>query len=490
LSSTDDSPWKAIGVDEKDLTLLKDYDMNCFVAAKVGIVSLLFGALLFFQCSGETLVEPDITNPIEPENKEEALAFPGAEGFGKYTTGGRAGKVITVSNLNDSGPGSLREAINAKGPRIIVFAVSGTIPLQSQLVIREGNITLAGQSAPGDGICIRNYPMIVKADNVIIRYMRFRLGDESAQQEDAITCVRQKSIIIDHCSMSWATDECASFYDNENFTLQWSIISESLNHSVHEKGDHGYGGIWGGKGATFHHNLLAHHNSRLPRFCGSRYHKEPEKEIVDFRNNVIYNWMENSAYAGERGNHNMVNNYYKSGPATTDSKKKKRIIQPYSPFGKFYVTGNYVNGFPDVTADNWNGGIQCNDLDSVRAIEPIAVVSIQEDDAIEACKNVLKFAGASFSRDNVDVRIVEEVEKGTAPMGKNKNGIIDSQNDVGGWPELNSTPSYNDADKDGMPDEWEANHKLNANDESDSRLYTLDKNFTNLEVYLNSIVSQ
>jgi hypothetical protein len=200
--------------------------------------------------------------------------------------------------------------------------------------------------------------------------------------------------------------------------------------------------------------------------------------------------MGNSSYAGERGNHNMVNNYYKAGPATTDSKKKKRIIEPYSPFGKFYVTGNYVEGFADVTSDNWNGGVQCNCMDSVRATEPINVVSIDEEKAIDACKNVLKFAGASFSRDEVDARIIEEVEKGTAPMGKNKNGIIDSQNDVGGWPELKSAPMYNDTDKDGMPDEWELKHKLNANDETDSRLYTLDKNYTNLEVYLNSIVSQ
>lgn len=469
---------------ELDACYIKVMSMDFVFVNKVGAaLTFLFGSL-FFQCTGETLVEPDT------DNNDPALAFPGADGFGKFTTGGRAGKVITVFNLNDSGTGSLREAINTKGPRTIVFAVSGTIDLQSPLTIREGNITLAGQSAPGDGICIRNHPVFVKADNVIIRYMRFRLGDQSAQQNDAITCVRQKNIIIDHCSMSWATDECASFYDNENFTLQWSIISESLNHSVHEKGDHGYGGIWGGKGATFHHNLLAHHNSRLPRFCGSRYHKEPEKEIVDFRNNVIYNWMGNSSYAGEQGNHNMVNNYYKAGPATTSSAKKKRIIEPYSPFGKFYVNGNFVEGYPEVTNNNWNGGVQCNDLDSVRALQPFNVVAINKEGAINACKNVLESAGASVARDGIDARIVKEVETGTASKGKNKNGIIDSQNDVGGWPELKSTAPLMDTDGDGMPDEWETKNKLNPADEKDSPLYTLDNSYTNLEIYLNSLVSQ
>ncbi len=449
---------------------------------------LVFISGLTIQCAGEGTDEMG-DKEVVVTTDEPVPAFPGAEGFGKFTTGGRGGKVLVVSNLNDSGSGSLREAINTKGSRTIVFAVSGTVALETPLVIREGNVTLAGQSAPGDGICLKNYPMLIKADNVIIRYMRFRLGDESAMQDDAITCVRQKNIIIDHCSMSWATDECASFYDNENFTLQWSIISESLNHSVHEKGDHGYGGIWGGKGASFHHNLLAHHNSRLPRFCGSRYHKEPEKEIVDFRNNVIYNWMGNSAYAGERGYHNMVNNYYKAGPATTSSSKKKRIVEPYQPFGKFYVAGNFVDGFPDVTTDNWNGGVQCNYLDSVRMNEPVKVMAIEEENAASAYEQVLKYSGASLHRDGIDERVINDVKKGTAPMGKNKNGIIDSQNDVGGWPELKSTEAPVDSDQDGMPDEWEKKNNLNPNNGADANLLTLDKYYTNLEIYLNSLIS-
>src|SRR5690606_36124765 len=271
------------------------------------------------------------------------LAFPGADGFGKFATGGRGGEVYKITNLNDAGPGSLREAVRKKGPRIILFAVSGTIALKSPLDINNGNLTIAGQTAPGDGICIRNYPLKVNADNVIIRYLRFRLGDETAIEDDAFKGSGQKSIIIDHCSISWSTDECASFYYNENFTLQWCIISESLNESVHAKGAHGYGGIWGGSKATFHHNLIACHTSRTPRFSGSSSVPNPPDELVDFRNNVIYNWSNNNTYGGEKGRYNVVNNYYKPGPATRKD-KAGRILNPYQPYGKFFLSGNYLEG--------------------------------------------------------------------------------------------------------------------------------------------------
>ncbi|TXK49140.1 pectate lyase [Pontibacter qinzhouensis] len=419
---------------------------------------------------------------------EEPVAFPGAEGFGKNTTGGRGGQVVTVTNLNDDGPGSLREAIRKKGPRIIVFGVSGTIALASPLDINNPDVTIAGQSAPGDGICLKNYPVNIKADNVIMRYLRFRLGDETEQEADALGANKgMNNIIIDHCSMSWATDECGSFYRNKNFTLQWCILSESLNQSVHAKGDHGYGGIWGGEGATFHHNLIASHTSRTPRFSGSKTTPNSPDELVDFRNNVIYNWGANSVYGGEKGRYNMVNNYFKPGPATTSS-KKDRIVEIWRPYGQFYVAGNYVEGAAAISANNWAGGVQGENPDSARVAAPHKVVPIREQDAANAYELVLQQAGASYRRDAVDTRVIAFVRANNPAGGQKKNGIIDSQNDVGGWPELKSAPAPADADKDGIPDEWEKKHKLNPNNAADAAQNTLHKHYTNIEVYLNSLV--
>lgn len=242
----------------------------------------------------------------------QMLAFPGAEGFGRFTTGGRGGRVLEVTNLNDdNNPGSLRWAVGQSYPRIIVFRISGTIMLNSDLNINHGNLTIAGQTAPGAGICIANHTVECKASNVIVRYLRFRLGDLTKEANDSFWGRNLNNIMLDHCSMSWAIDEDGSWYDNTNFTMQWCIYSESLYHSYHPKGDHGYGGIWGGMGATFHHNLLADNSSRNPRFCGARYHlTTASTEIVDFRNNVIFNWGFNSAYGGESGNQNMINNYF------------------------------------------------------------------------------------------------------------------------------------------------------------------------------------
>jgi hypothetical protein len=326
--------------------------------------------------------------------QEQPLAFPGAEGFGRYTSGGRGGKVYIVTNLNDSGPGSLRDAVGRQEPRTIVFAISGTIVLESPLVVNNGDVTIAGQSAPGEGICLRNYPVTIQADNVIVRYLRFRLGDEKGQEADAVGGTKGKNnIIIDHCSMSWATDECASFYRNKNFTMQWCIVSESLNHSVHQKGDHGFGGIWGGEKATFHHNLIANHTSRMPRFSGSSTTPNSPDELVDFRNNVIYNWRNNNTYGGEKGRYNVVNNYYKPGPAT--SPKKVWMVDPSAPYGQFYIQGNCLEGNTQVSKDNWNGGMRYKQADSARVRRPFAVETIEVQSAEEAFTAVLKNAGAS-----------------------------------------------------------------------------------------------
>ncbi len=439
--------------------------------------------------SGEPAPEA-VTVPVAAVPATETvqqLAFPGAEGFGKFTTGGRGGQVVVVTNLNDEGPGSLREAVRKKGPRMVVFAVSGILDLESPLDINNPDITIAGQSAPGDGVTIRNFPVNIKADNVIVRYLRFRMGDVKGVQADALTANKGKSnIIVDHCSMSWATDESASFYDNTNFTLQWCIISESLNQSIHAKGDHGYGGIWGGVGASFHHNLLANHMSRMPRFSGSKTTANSPDELVDFRNNVIFNWGGNNTYGGERGRYNMVNNFYKPGPATPKS-KKDRLLEPYAPYGQFYLAGNVVEGSPEVTQYNALG-VALEHPDSALVGNPFNSTAIPDQSAQEAFASVLAHAGASYRRDAVDARVVQEVRTGQATNGKNKNGIIDSQKDVGGWPEMKAVEAPADKDQDGMPDAWERQQKLNADDAADAAAYTLDKQYTNIEVYLNSLV--
>lgn len=427
----------------------------------------------------------------------QQLAFPGAEGFGQYTTGGRGGEIYHVTNLNDSGPGSLRNGIEMEGPRIIIFRLSGTIHLQSELKIRHDDISIFGQTAPGDGIAIKGAGTVIDADNVIIQHIRFRPGDISPGEPDALWGRQQKDIIIDHVSMSWSVDETGSFYDNENFTLQWSILSESLYESKHEKGRHGYGGIWGGAGATFHHNLLAHHSSRNPRFNGARYTTTPETELVDFRNNVIYNWGNNSAYAGEEGNHNVVANYYKAGPATGNNRDRILDASTHSSgfdFGKWYITDNYVHGFPGVTQDNWDGGVQrVSDsvIERIRMDEPFnAPVLPSEETAEEAFLSVLGKAGAILpKRDTLDERIVQEVETGSAAFGGTYGyglGIIDSQEDVGGWPELLSATPLTDTDQDGIPDEWESGNGLDPNDASDAAVIN-DSGYSNFESYIHTI---
>ena len=470
---------------------------------------------------------------------EYSPAFPGAEGFGRYTSGGRdedgGFSVYHVTSLEDSGPGTFRFGAATAGKKIIVFDVSGTIHLQSALKI-QGNKTILGQTAPGDGICLADYPVSIGGSNVIIRYMRFRMGDIKGVEDDALSSSHHddsklSNIIVDHCSVSWSTDECASFYGNINFTMQYCIISESLRVSVHGKGTHGYGGIWGGQNASFHHNLIIHHDSRNPRF--DHDYVSTLKGPIDYVNNVLYNWGGNSTYGGESAQNstsryiNMINNYYKPGPAT---KWKTRLLNPTTicsnctsadPHtatpGKFYITGNYMYGSPEVTNDNLcdaaidpdQNGIsyttwKANYATSTRAIstsydfDEYNVISMHA--AEKAFDKVLKYAGASYQRDNLDKRLRWEALKGIAYFKGSKgseNGIIDTQSDVGGWPELKQADKPTDTDNDGIPDEWETAHGLNPNKAADAVEFTICENdpnntnsvkYTNLEVYANYLV--
>ena len=470
---------------------------------------------------------------------EYSPAFPGAEGFGRYTSGGRdedgGFSVYHVTSLEDSGPGTFRFGAATAGKKIIVFDVSGTIHLQSALKI-QGNKTILGQTAPGDGICLADYPVSIGGSNVIIRYMRFRMGDIKGVEDDALSSSHHddsklSNIIVDHCSVSWSTDECASFYGNINFTMQYCIISESLRVSVHGKGTHGYGGIWGGQNASFHHNLIIHHDSRNPRF--DHDYVSTLKGPIDYVNNVLYNWGGNSTYGGESAQNstsryiNMINNYYKPGPAT---KWKTRLLNPTTicsnctsvdPHtatpGKFYITVNYMYGSPEVTNDNLcdaaidpdQNGIsyvtwKANYATSTRAIstsydfDEYNVISMHA--AEKAFDKVLKYAGASYQRDNLDKRLRWEALKGIAYFKGSKgseNGIIDTQSDVGGWPELKQADKPVDTDKDGIPDEWETAHGLNPNKAADAVEFTICENdpnntnsvkYTNLEVYANYLV--
>ncbi len=465
-----------------------------------------------YSCKKNTGSPSNNPNPVDTTTfnpiQEEGFAFPGAEGFGRNATGGRGGKVIEVTNLNDNGPGSLRAAIATAGPRIVVFRVSGRIVLNSTLTINQPNLTIAGQTAPGDGIVITNHTVTINADNIIIRHLRFRLGDEAQVENDAFNGRNRQNIIIDHCSMSWAVDETASFYDNKNFTMQWCIISESLYNSIHNKGQHGYGGIWGGQNASFHHNLISDNSNRNPRFNGSRFSNQPELEVVDFRNNVIYNWGNgNNIYGGEGAKINMVNNYYKLGPSTTSSSAKTRLLHYTGYFydagvrpdtvwgGKFYVSGNKLEGNAAITADNWLGVQPSNatpaQMQAAKQSNPFPFGTITTHTADEAFTKVLDSAGATLpKRDPIDARIVNEARTGVETYGGTfgaAKGIIDTQTIFGAWPTYSSTNAPADTDQDGMPDAWEVARKLKPNDPSDGPKYNLSTGYTNVEVYLNSI---
>ncbi len=498
---------------------------------------------------------PDFKIPSVEEDGV-ARAFPGAEGCGMYTTGGRGGKVYHVTKLLDDTDtqGTLRYGIEKGGrPLTIVFDVAGTIALKKDLKITSGDLTIAGQTAPGDGICLKNYTFRIHASNVIVRFIRCRMGDEAASENDAMQVMDKygdsfNNIIIDHCSISWSTDECASFYGMKDFTFQWNIVSESLRNSIHDKGPHGYGGIWGGTNASYHHNLLAHHDSRNPRI--DHDYVSHQKGPVSIFNNVVYNWFSNTCYGGESSanngsdyrKYNFFNNFYKPGPAT----KARRtlldknydvfwLIQPTTSCsncggtiipGHFFIDGNVMDGLGVITADNWKAGNGTKSHVSVyideSLVPKIKETSMFSTDAFQSvhtaalCFNpVLTYAGASLSRDDIDARIARETKNGTFtyegsnlnpkdkdgnPVVRSYKGLIDTQTDVAdgtwknGWPVYEASPEQmamiKDTDEDSIPDWFEDAFALDKNDPSDATAfsYDSDKRYSNFEMYLHYLV--
>ena len=494
----------------------------------------------------------------------QAPAFPGAEGHGRYTTGGRGGKVVHVTNLNDSGTGSFRAAVSGSDKKIVVFDVGGVIALTKDVNI-GANTTILGQTAPAPGITLRYYNVNPSGNNIIMRFIRIRRGQERDINDgaDASTARHYTGMILDHCSFSWSIDEVASFYDNNNFTMQWCTIGESLVHSGHTKGPHGYGGIWGGKLASFHHNLLIHHSNRTPRFNGARYdwtgytgnklysqykwQNAVQAENVDFRNCVIYN-CGNGCYGGPGGGKiNMVNNYYKTGPAGTTSRLTTVTVGAsgnangypiyWTMTSRYYLSGNQINNTANAgwsymdydsgtytingkryspDPNHYNGDSETyvknsagTDCICIELDEPGPAGEVTTHSAKTAFTKVLSYAGASLDRDDVDKRYADEAANGTATYKgsatsyqKEENGVlktysctpnwgrIDLVSDVNGYTEKNfgtgSRDADFDADKDGMADAWE---QANGGDLT-ANGYDLDpaKYYTNIEVYANSLV--
>lgn len=442
----------------------------------------------------------------------QALAFPGAEGFGKFASGGRGGQVAKVTNLADNGPGSFRQALQAfpGEPLTVVFDVSGIIDLKSPLVIKRSNVTIAGQTAPGDGICLKGHSFILSGagqggdkGNIIIRYIRSRPGGTLRSGLYGFDMENCHDVIVDHCSFSWANEECAAMYDTKNTTVQYCIVSEGLYEAGHQKGHRSYGGVWGGQYASYHHNLIAHQNSRAVRFNGARAHDTIA--LIDYRNNVIYNWgSANAPYGGDVkipggvSQINMVANVYIPGPATSSTWKFMQALDAGTAstgVTQWHLSGNVMDGDKGLTKNNFEGldlsNIPQEQREKAITAQPFAVAArLAEQSVKEALADVLANAGATLpKRDAVDERIVEEVKKRKASgMGAfGKPGIIDTPEAVGGWPVYRSVPAPADHDNDGMPDEWERKMKLNPSDPNDRNKLNAE-GYTLLEVYLNSLV--
>lgn len=429
------------------------------------------------------------------EEEGEALAFPGAEGYGKYTAGGRGGQILVVTNLNDSGEGSLRAAIETKGPRVIVFAVSGDIFLESNLRIKEPNVTIAGQTAPGDGICLRNWGLIVETEEAIVRYLRIRPANVDNDIKDgeggcdALWVNKSKQVVIDHVSTSFGTDETLSVSDSDQVTVQNCIIAESLNKT--RLGTHGMGSlIRGSKGqkVTFYGNLLATHRSRMP-MCGNytTYEEDPEGFYMEFINNVVYNW--NSQAAGK--NHdvdcvttfNLIHNVYIAGPESDGNYAWSEGCAKTH----MYMSGNSMNGeIPEdqyslvqVESDNTEFSWDAYKLDS--AFEHSMTENILATEKVQEA--VLLTVGDSISRDSLDEGVLQSVQ--------NKTGkLINKPEEAAGWtgdfPKLASGEPYADEDKDGMADEWEKKAGLDPKNGEDGIAKAVG-DYTNLEIFLQSL---
>lgn len=453
-------------------------------------------------------------------------AFPGAWGGGAFSFGGRGGKVITVTNLNDHGPGSFREACETGGARIIVFNVSGIIRLKTPINVRAPYVTIAGQTAPGDGVCIAGESFLVDTHDVIIRHMRFRRGETNVgRRDDAFGGNPVGNIIIDHCSTSWGLDENISFYRHMyspgegykdlklptvNVTIQNTISAQALDTY-----NHAFGSTLGGENCSFIRNLWASNAGRNPSVGWNG--------IFNFVNNVVYNWVHRSMDGGDyTAKFNLINNYYKPGPATPkESPVGHRFLKPeagrsklsYREYGRVYANGNIMEGYPEITKDNWAGGIQIEDqantdgyTEYMKWDRPLPMPVFPIIDAEEAFDVVLNECGANIPRrDIVDIRVTEEVRTGKPyytegldpasfyqfkyrrlPQDSFKQGIITDIAQVGGYPEYKGTP-YIDSDKDGMPDVWEKKYGLNPNDPSDATQDMNGDGYTNIEKYINGI---
>lgn len=408
-------------------------------------------------------------------------AFPGAEGFGATTPGGRGGKVIAVTNLSDDGPGSFRAACESEGPRIVIFRVSGLITLTRKLIISNPFITIAGQTAPGDGICLRNFTFVIATHDVVVRYLRSRLGDLTAQEDDSITLAAgAKNVVVDHCSATWSIDENLSLAgDVSNVTVQWCLIAEGLNHSKHSKGEHGYGSLSRANGpVTWHHNLWAHNVSRNPRL-GDNYGRPPYPTF-DVRNNVIYDYGEIASGLTQGVlKVNYLANYIRPGPSS-------KVTTPIHIGGpsdlSFYIKDNVFEGNTKLTTDNsqFFDPVMIDGKRQVHTVgQPFAAPVVRTTSARAALEAVLTTVGASLPRrDPVDARIVGEVRE-------HRGSIIDSQQQVGGWPELRSGVAPKDSDGDGMPDDWELRFGLSPINPADSNLDKDHDGYTNIEEYLN-----